>query len=326
MMQQQQFEKTYQTVWQEYQDLLNDQEKYRQQKTTAEQLRLPLLYKSLCHHLSIAKTRQYSPQLIDYLHHLVLQGHQHLYRDKNTSLWRIVEFIFVRFPQTFRHYIHYFYCSLAVFLIPAVIVGMLCYQNSEFIYHLIPNDQVSEMEAMYDPENRHIGRTEKRASKTNLTMFGYYIYNNIGIGFRTFAGGILFGLGSLFFLFYNGLVLGGVSGHLSQAGFIDTFWSFVLGHGAFELTAIVICGMAGLMLGHQLVAPKQYRRTDALKKISPDAVVIVMGAALMLLIAAFIEAFWSSIQMNFMIKYVVAFFLWLFVILYLSQSGKVREY
>ena len=326
-MQQQSFETMYQPLWQEFNALLSNQDTflYKQadrQQQSDQQLRLPFLYKTLCHHLAIAKTRQYSPQLIDYLHHLVLRGHQNLYRDKTLSLWRLVEFIWIIFPQTFRQYIGYFYCSLGVFLIPACIVGTLCYQNSEFIYHLMPHHQVKSMEEMYNPDNRQLGRTKKRESKTNLSMFGYYIYNNIGIGFRTFAGGMLFGLGSLFFLFYNGLILGGVAGHLTAIGFSETFWSFVLGHGAFELTAIVICGMAGLMLGHQLVAPKAYRRADALKRISPKAVIIVMGAALMLLIAAFIEAFWSSIQMNLYIKYTVATFLWVFVVWYLSQSGK----
>ena len=68
-------------------------------------------------------------------------------------------------------------------------------------------------------------------------MFGYYIKNNIGISFRTFAGGMLFGLGSVFFLVYNGLAIGATAGHLTQAGFASTFYPFVAGHGSFELTA-----------------------------------------------------------------------------------------
>ncbi|WP_331351678.1 stage II sporulation protein M, partial [Cellvibrio sp. UBA7671] len=81
-----------------------------------------------------------------------------------------------------------------------------------------------------------------RESSTNIEMFGFYISNNIGVSFRTFASGILFGVGSIFFLVYNGLLMGAVSGHLTNAGFTETFFTFVVGHGSFELTAICISG------------------------------------------------------------------------------------
>ena len=47
----------------------------------------------------------------------------------------------------------------------------------------------------------------------------------------------------------NGLVIGAAAGHLSGLGFYQTFWPFVAGHAAFELTAICISAAAGLMLG-----------------------------------------------------------------------------
>ncbi len=321
-MRQQQFEQQNQALWKKFEDLLKNQGKFFNKLSTEERYEHPILYKTLCHHYALAKTRQYSPLLVEKLHYLVLQGHQYFYRNKSTSFWKIFEFILATFPQTFRYHIRYFYAALLFSLLPALIVGVLCYQNSQFIYSIMSTSQVANMEEMYDPQNRHLGRTEKRKSETNLSMFGFYIYNNISVGFRTFAGGILLGIGSIFFLLFNGLILGGISGHLTRLGFEETFWGFVCGHGSFELTAIVISGAAGLMLGHKLIAPAQLSRLDALKKIAPEALILVMGAAFMLLIAAFIEAFWSSIQMPVMIKYSVAGILWSVVILYLSFAGK----
>jgi len=321
-MKQQQFEAQNHKTWQKFEQLLKNKEKLFSSLSIAAQYELPILYKTLCNHYALAQTRHYSPYLIERLHRLVLQGHQQFYRKKHFSLWKLIEFISTTFPQTFRAYIRYFYAALIFSLLPALVVGLLCFNNAQFIYTLMPVQSVNGMEQMYDPSNRHLGRTESRKSETNLMMFGYYIQHNTGIGFRTFAGGLFLGIGSLFYLFYNGILLGGISGHLTQLGFQDTFWSFVCGHGAFELTAIVISGAAGFMLGHKLIAPQQFSRLDALKKIAPDALILMMGAALMFFIAAFIEAFWSPSLFPPSVKYFVASLLWTFVIAYLSLAGK----
>jgi uncharacterized membrane protein SpoIIM required for sporulation len=154
-------------------------------------------------------------------------------------------------------------------------------------------------------------------------MFGYYIMNNIGIAFQTFASGLLFGLGSLFFLLFNGLLIGAVSGHLSQIGYGEPFWSFVVGHGAFELNAIVLAGAAGLQLGWALLAPGRYTRSEALRLAAQLAIRLLCGAALFLLIAAFIEAYWSSMTYTgATVKYVVGAGLWLLVLAYLALAGR----
>jgi uncharacterized membrane protein SpoIIM required for sporulation len=176
---------------------------------------------------------------------------------------------------------------------------------------------------MYDPENPKIGREEERAGSTSTKMFGYYISNNIGIGFRIFASGILFGIGTVFFLFYNGIFMGAVAGHLTRLQYGETFWSFVSGHSAFELTAIVISGMAGLMLAHAVFSPGNYRRSHALQRVGREAITLVIGAGLMLTLAAFVEAYWSPTSLvSNQVKYVVGGCLWLLVVSYFSLAGR----
>ena len=154
-------------------------------------------------------------------------------------------------------------------------------------------------------------------------MFGYYIMNNIGIAFQTFASGLLFGLGSLFFLLFNGLLIGAVSGHLSQIGYGEPFWSFVIGHGAFELTAITLAGAAGLQLGWALIAPGRHARSEALRLAAAQAVKLVAGVVIMLLIAAFVEAYWSSMTLaSSSLKYWVGAALWLLVAIYFLAVGR----
>src|SRR5690606_32673920 len=116
----------------------------------------------------------------------------------------------------------------------------------------------AQFESMYDPAAEHwrLGRE----SGGDLEMFGYYIANNIGIGFRTFAGGLFAGVGSLLVLVSNGVVFGTVAAHLQGIGHGGPFWRFVVGHAAPELSAIVVAGTAGLRLGLGVVAPGRRSR------------------------------------------------------------------
>lgn len=321
-MRQQNFEDSCRHHWEELDRLLKELSKTkfaRESHQGSEQL--PQLYRQACHDLALAKQRRYTPGLVEYLNQLVMRGHHHLYRRPGRFRYRWVHFLAAGFPQVLRRNKAFVYISLALFLGPALIFGLLCYQNEEMIYSAMAYSEVQSMERMYDPTAKIVGR--ERESDTDLMMFGFYIKNNIGIGFRTFAGGVFFGLGSIFFLLFNGVVLGGVSGHLTQLGFVSTFYPFVIGHGAFELTAIVFCGAAGLKLGYSLIQPGQYTRMTSLKLASMDAVKIMYGAALFLVIAAFLEAFWSSSSLlPAQVKYGVGALLWLLVIIYCVFAGR----
>lgn len=284
----------------------------------------PKLYRALCQQLAVAKSRRYSPQLVNYLNQLVVAGHQLLYRSRRNLRQQWLWFLVQGFPAAIRDNRPYILWAMALFFLPLLAMGIGCYFNSELIYSLMDAEHVRRMESMYNPQAAVLGR--ERDSETDLAMFGFYIYNNIGIGFRTFASGIVFGLGSIFFLVFNGLSIGGTGGYLTQLNYLDTFYGFVSGHAAFELTAIVFCGAAGLKLGFSLVAPGSLRRIDALRQASREAILIVYGSALMLLIAAFIEAFWSSSQsLPVLLKYSVGVAMALLLTLYFVYSGRSRK-
>ncbi len=326
-MRQQQFEKQNSEFWGKLETLIDNLEQPRLKTSLGkpDSLDFPADYRRVCSHYALARSRRFSPGLLERLHNLVLRGHPHLYRQQTAWGWRIMQFVLLGFPRVFRQNIGYFWVALLVFLLPAVLLGVGCFEDHDLIYSVLDEQQVASMESMYDPANRQPGRAVERGSETDFMMFGYYIMNNIGIGFRTFAGGMLLGVGALLLLLFNGVVLGGVAGHLTRLGYQDTFWPFVAGHGAFELTAIVICGAAGLMLGHAILAPGQMTRVMALKQQARTALQLVMGAALMLLMAAFIEAFWSSSNLAVSIKYTVAALLWLLVLLYLGWMGRSKH-
>ena len=284
------------------------------------------LYRIICQHYALAKQRHYSPQLVNYLEELVVKGHQQLYQRDSHFLTRIYRFFSYTFPVRLRRHAGLFWLSLAFFLLPAVLMGWASYEQSDMLYSIMPADQVSQMEEMYNPANDMVGRDSERRSDTDIAMFGYYIMNNVGIDFRIYGMGIFAGIGTLLSLLYNGLVIGGVAGHLSGIGFSETFWPFVSGHGSFELIAAVISGAAGLRLAQSIFMPGNYHRLDAFKIAGKQSIELLIGAATMTFIAAFIEAFWSSSSLiPDVVKYSVAAVLWTLVIAYLCLAGK-QEY
>jgi uncharacterized membrane protein SpoIIM required for sporulation len=173
---------------------------------------------------------------------------------------------------------------------------------------------------MYGPETEALGRA--RDAGSDMRMFGHYISNNIGIGFQTYAGGLFAGVGVVFALIYNGLFMGVVEAHVVNLGHAERFYSFVAGHSSFELTAIMLCGAAGLQLGWAILSPGNFSRGAALRNAARDSVGIVCGSAVMLLIAAGIEAFWSPRDLPLTIKYSVGIANWVIVIAYFLLAGR----
>jgi len=320
-MKQTQFEARHQTEWKHFEDCLNALERGKPDPKTSE--RFPADYRRLCHQLALAQERGYSSHLIDPLHQLAMRGHQQLYRHRSALGAQFLTFILAGFPRAVRAEWRFVLVASLLFFGSLVGMGLLVYGFPDLIYSIVSPAQLSDMQSMYDPQASRIGQALERASDDDWMMFGYYIMNNIGIAFQTYASGLLFGLGSLFFLLFNGLMIGAVAGHLTDIGYGQTFWSFVVGHGAFELTAIALAGAAGLKLGWALLAPGRLTRGEALRVAAQGSVQLIGGVMLFLLIAAFIEAYWSSMTWPTpLIKYLVGAALWMLVGAYLTFAGR----
>jgi uncharacterized membrane protein SpoIIM required for sporulation len=119
------------------------------------------------------------------------------------------------------------------------------------------------------------------------------------------------------------VVIGTVTGYLVQAGLATNFFSFTSGHSAFELTAIVLCGAAGLRIGYALIAPGRQRRVHALRGAAQAAMPLVIGSAGMLVLAAGIEAFWSPrTELPPPVKYGFGLTMWLLTLAYFAMMGR----
>ncbi|RZI30700.1 stage II sporulation protein M [Pseudomonas orientalis] len=321
-MKQSLFESRHQQQWQTFAEQLKQLERGKACEVTD----FPYHYRRLCQHLALAQERGYSSYLVDRLQQLALRGHQQLYRHRSQTTANVVAFILADFPRLVREQWCFVLIASLLFFGSLLGIALLVYLFPDLIYSIVSPQQVAEMQSMYDPAASRLGRAAERASSEDWMMFGYYVMHNIGIAFQTFAAGLLFGLGSVFFLVFNGLTIGAVSGYLSEIGYGQTFWSFVIGHGAFELSAIALAGAAGLQMGWSLIAPGPLARSESLRLAARKSVQMLCAVIVFLLIAAFIEAYWSSTtSIAPWIKYLVGSALWLLVAAYLIFAGRTRH-
>lgn len=320
-----QFIEKRQAEWQAWDRYLESFRKRKKNSEPQEEMidlkKIPAGFRRISRDLALARDRQYSAPLIEALHRRVLAAHQIIYGAGKASSASLLAFISKDFPRLVRQEWRCVLIAALLFFVPLLLCIVVLQYHPDAVFYLLSADQAEQYQEMYAPTAAHIGRP--RSASSQWMMWGHYIANNVRIDFQCFAGGIAFGIGSVFFMLYNGLMIGAVAGHLTQLGYIETFWGFVSGHGAFELIGAVLSGAAGLKIGHALIAPGQLSRVTALKESAKVAVKLLYGAATLTFMAAFIEAFWSPLRsVPFPIKMGVGLLLWLITLAYLLLAGR----
>lgn len=316
-MRQHQFEAAHAREWEEFEKYLDHPE-----TPPFDAAEMPPRYRRICQSLALAADRQYSPRLVDRLNQLALRGHHALYRNRRRQSQRVLEFLLSGYPALVRAEWRLVLAAAILFFGPLAGLIAVLQAFPEFVNYILAPEQIASFHQMYDPANRRLG---SREADSSLMMFGFYIWNNIRIGFQTFAGGMLAGVGSIWFLGANGVIIGAVAGYLTQIGYSETFWSFVAGHSSLELTAIVVAGAAGLRLGMAVIAPGNSSRRAALVAAARPAVRLMYGAAAMFLAAAFVEAFWSPLtEFGFQTKIIAGIAGWVSLAAYFLLAGRAR--
>ncbi len=286
---------------------------------------LPTLYRDVCGDLSRAQAARYSAPLIDYLQGLTAQSHTVLYGAHAAGApagaraaarpggraWTTA------FPIAVRRHWRAMLLATLLFFVPFFLGLMAALAEPQFAFRVVP-------EAMLRPltESYQRGFAAGRGSAEDTLMTGFYVNNNVGIALRCFALGIFGGLGSAITLVQNGLFTGAVLGYVGSQGAGLNIVTFIVGHGTFELGAIVIAGGAGLAMGWSVVSPGDRTRLASLQHVARDVVVIVAGAAVMLFIAALIEGFWSSSSVPTLVKLAVGAVNFVLVLAYLALAGR----
>ncbi len=279
--------------------------------------RMGALYRSVCNDLAHAEASRYTPDMLAYLHSVAGRTHNILYKPRPARLLSAVRFLLVDFPVALRKNGRLFALACLLFLVPWAVGLFGALGSREFAESVLPAQMIEQMEQAYS-ESLSRGRAES----VDAAMAGFYVFNNIGIAFRCFATGLVFGLGSIYFLVYNGLIIGTTSGAVMAAGYGENIWTFMCGHGPFEIIAIFVSGGAGLQMGYALVATDGLTRFGSLRRYARDITAQVVGAAVMLAIAAALEAFWSPSSAPHEVKWAVGGLNLLLVVGFLTFAGR----
>jgi uncharacterized membrane protein SpoIIM required for sporulation len=281
------------------------------------------LYRLCCEHLALARSRSFPLHVIERLSSITSRAHQIIYRQSDVGISQVARALLEEFPAMVRKHWAYVAVAAALLVIPTIAIGIATYFDPDLILSIVDRRTAVEFEQMYSPAAQAIGRPRDIAS--DWLMFGFYIKNNIGIAFQCYATGLVFGLGSLYFLLANGVFGGGVAGYVASLGYGSTFFPFVATHSAFELTAIVLCGAAGLRIGQSVLLPGRRTRVAALELAARETSLMVFGAAVMLVVAAAIEAFWSSAPwVTSTAKFICAGFCWILVLCFFLRRAHAK--
>lgn len=282
-------------------------------------------FMNLIDDLSYSKTFYPKSKTTQFLNGLAARQFQSIYLHRKNEHNRVFTFWKYELPLLFARY-HTIYFFVLVYFVLCVIIGMIATaKDPELLSHIVGSEYVEMTEdniAKGDPFGVY-------KSKKELGMFLQIAVNNIQVSFMTFASGLLAGIGTLYFLFTNGVMLGSFQYFFFTKGL---GWKSVLViwiHGTLEISAIVIAGTAGMILGHALLFPGTYKRIASLKRGAKDAAKIVIGLIPIFLVAAFFEGFitrHTGMPIALSISILVlsgAFIVWYFIVypILLKRAG-----
>lgn len=261
-------------------------------------VRFATLYRGVCADLALADAYHLPPATVTYLHRLVARAHNQLYRSGKFSPVGFFDLIFRDAPRQI-------FADPCVRIATIVFFGLfglsmyLGYQQTlfpNFANNVVGTEQLDALEQMYD--QRIDGSLNHY-----VTMSGFYIMHNTGIGLQCFAYGILL-IPCLYILAYNGVALGTMFGYMARedVGGSDNFFHFVTAHGPFELTAIALSAAAGLRLGVGLFHTDGLTRMDSMRRSAHRSVPIMAAAATLFVLAAFTEGFLSPSPAPYLFK------------------------
>jgi uncharacterized membrane protein SpoIIM required for sporulation len=281
------------------------------QLTRAELSELALLYRQAASDLSILRRDPTARSYAGHVNQLLARAHHIIYANRRTSFLDVFRFLRDTYPAVFQQQIRYVLLSLLISLGGGLTGAVFTLARPQFMRTMLGPQMVATIE-------RHEMWTHSIVGVAPI-MSSAIMTNNLSVCFMAFASGILFGLGSVWIMFFNGLLLGVVGVACQQHGMSLDLWSFVAAHGSLELPCIILSGAAGLRLAHGVTFPGPYRWRDAIATAGVDAARLVSGIIPLLIIAGILEGFFSPSTAPVWVKFSVGGALFLLLLLWIFR-------
>jgi uncharacterized membrane protein SpoIIM required for sporulation len=277
---------------------------------------MALLYRQMAADLSVLRQDPTARAHAQHVNQLLARAHHIIYSGRKTSLLAFFRFLHEDYPAIFQRQLPYVLASLAVSVAWGVLGAVITNARPEFMRHFVGPQMIATME-------RHQMWTQSVISVAPLASSAI-MTNNLAVSFVTFAGGIVFGLGTFFYLYMNGMMLGVIGAACHQFGMSLALWSFVAPHGSLELPSIIIAGGAGFRLGHAMLFPGELRWRESVARGGIEATQLVSGIIPLLIVAGCLEGFLSPSHVPVWFKFTTGGMLFLLLLVWLFRPTKVR--
>ncbi len=229
-----------------------------------------------------------------YLNSLIARYYHRIYKGKKEKKGRFISFWAKELPALFRQYQRQFLYAFLIFA-AAVTVGAVSAAHDDTFVRLILGD---------DYVNRTIENMDKGdplaiyKSADSSSMFFAITTNNIRVSFMAFILGIFFSAGTFWIIFSNGIMLGAFQYFFYEKGFLMKSLLTIWIHGTLEISAIVIAGCAGFVLGNGIIFPGTYSRAVSFRKGAADGLKITVGLIPIFITAGFLESFVTRLPLH----------------------------
>lgn len=262
-------------------------EKVAQHQQQAQPDKLAELFIQITDDLSFARTHYAESRTTKYLNALASKVHLEIYKNKREDKNRFITFWKYELPEVMYGVRKPLLYSFIIFIV-AGIMGAVSVNYDDTFVRLIMGDGYVNMTL----ENIKNGNPTKVYSGENeLMMFFFITWNNILVSFRVFVFGIFASVGTGFYLFYNGLMVGTFIMFFAMEQKLSQALPVIMLHGTIELSSIVIAAAAGFTMGNSLLFPGTYSRLTSFKMGALKGMKIVIGLVPFFILAGFIESF-----------------------------------
>ncbi len=249
------------------------------------------LYRRVTAQLSEARTANLERETIDYLNQLAARAYTRVSAGSRPRRLRLGHLFAVEVPRTFRARARAIGLAVALSVIAAAVAYSAARSDPRWARALTNPEAVANWEQFAGEDHRPGDYFAPTAAGYGGPEFASFLMsNNIRVALNAFALGVTLGLGTVYVLIVNGLMLGAFLAVGGNGGKLLLFAAIVAPHGVTELSAIFIAGGAGLTIGFALVDPGDLRRKDALRLAAADALRLVVGTIPMFVVAGVIEA------------------------------------
>lgn len=293
-----QFVKQHRQDWKRLEQLLTTLHKRKRHRTGADIDQFDQLYQKAAQHLSYSQTYFPNEEVTAYLNGLVSKSHNLLYKDQVSSVKQIREFFGTKFVGLLLEQWKFVLAAMGLFVFGGLAAFISVMIDPLHLYAVLPSNVAQAV----DPDQ--VGKTHETVDASYMSA--EIMTNNIQVGILAFAGGITFGILTVYLLIYNGIMIGALAALFLHYGKSYVFWAYIVPHGMIELTAIFIAGGAGLLMGYKLFVPGPYSRGYQLKQQAKRSVQLLLGTIPLFIIAGIIEGFITPSALSLGTKYIVA--------------------